>query len=375
MKHMIQQNIKAMIMVLLAIIAWGCAEEQKFEPAPAENPAITRLTAASNELKKLNDEAIFGSKKGMYPLSSREILTNAVIELSRLILDINAGTKTPGETEIAQAISNAQNEVTKFKATVLTEDIPWDGVSAELYVDGLDNGYIDFGADAGYTNFGTGSQQAFTIELWVKMTKVRDDIAAVVSAFRENGGDRTGWLINYRNFDFMRVSYATGNDGRGLFEEGTGYMGRGDWKDGDVTKENMNSPWLHLALVYNDNGRGKLYLNGVIKESRVNWEIKEAMKGDIEPYLNMTAFVQRDVNGKLSRPIAGYMKHFRIWKTAKTETQINELMNGKEVTGRETDLVCAWPFDETVEDDKEIIDLTGKHTASIRGTYRWEEKK
>lgn len=374
MKCMIKQNIKAMIIALLAIVAWGCAEEQKFEAAPAENLAITRLSEASDSLSRVNEQAIYGKKKGMYPISSREILTNAIVDLSRLILDINAGTKTPGETEIEQALSNAQKAETQFKATVLTEDIPWNGIPAELYVDGLDNGYIDFGADAGYTNFGSGSQQAFTIELWVKMTKVRDDIAAVVSAFRENGGDRTGWLINYRNFDFMRVSYATGSDGRGLFEEGTGYMGRGDWKDGDATIDNTDSPWLHIALVYNDKGRGKLYLNGIVKESRVDWEIKDNMKGDIAPYLNMTAFVQRDANGQLTRPIAGYMKHFRIWKSAKTEVQINELMNGKELTGREADLVCAWPFDETVEDDKEIIDLTGKHTASIRGTYRWEEK-
>lgn len=374
MKYMIRLNVKAMILILFAIIAWGCAEEQKFEPAPAENPAITRLSKASGDLKTINEEAIYGKKQGMYPLSSREILTNAIAELSRLILGINDGSKTFGETEIAQAEKNAQNAVNQFKATVLTEDIPWHGIPSELYVDGLDNGYVDFGSAAGYTNFGTGNQQAFTIELWVKMTKVKDDIAAVVSAFRENGGDRTGWLINYRNYDFMRVSYATGEDGRGLFEEGTGYMGRGDWRDGDIIKENTDSPWLHIALVYNDNGRGKLYLNGKIKEDRVNWEIKDNMKADFAPYLNMTAFVQRDVNGKLSRPIAGYMKHFRIWKTAKTETQVNELMNGKEVTGRESDLVCAWPFDETVEDDKEIIDLTGKHTASIRGTYRWEEK-
>ncbi len=378
MKNIVKSKMKTiriMAIALLAIIAYGCAEEQKFDPAPANNPAITRLTEAADELRVQLDEAVFGKKKGMYPVESRSILTEAIAEISRLVLNIHSGTKSPTEAEISQAINTAKEEGNRFKGTVLTEDIPWDGKPVELYVDGLNDGYIDFGASGAFTNFGTMTQQQFTIEFWVKMTKVRDDIGAVISAFRENGGDRTGWLINYRNYDFMRVSLATGEDGRGLFEEGTGYMGRGDWiQDGQVV-ENLNSPWLHIALVYNDNGRGKLYLNGVIKEGRVDWAINDWMKADFEPFLNMTAFVQRDVNGKLTRPVAGYLKHFRIWKAAKNAEEVNDLMNGKAVTGRESDLVCAWPLDETVEDDKDILDLTGRHSAAVRGTYRWEEKE
>ena len=377
MKYIVKDKMYGLIVLFvlsLAIGFAGCAEEQEFEPAPDENPSITTLAEASASLKTLRDDSKYGKKAGTYPAESREILDKAIASLSHLILDIHAGTKTLSDSEISAAIASAQSEADRFKGTILTEDLPWNGVPAELYVDGLSDGYIDFGGDKAFTNFGSMSTQAFTVELWVKMTKVRDDIGAVVAAFRENSGVRNGWMINYRNWDFMRVSYATGDDGRGLFEEGTGYMGRGDWLDNGQVKENFDSPWLHIAFVYNDNGRGKLYLNGVIKESRVDWQINDYMKPDYSPYLPMTAFIQRDESGKLSRPVAGYMKHFRIWKTAKTASEVVELMNGKVITGEETDLVCAWPLDETVENDKEIPDLTGRHTAAVRGSYRWVEK-
>lgn len=365
-------NLVGIFFFAMVFFLSSCAEEQEFKAAPPDNPAITELSEMSKQLQQLKADSRFGTKAGTYPISSQQIIDEAIAELSRLILDIYSGTKNPSDSEIETAINKAKTEKQRFKGTLLTEDMPWDGKPAELYVDGLNDGYIDFGGKEVYTNF---PKRTFTVELWIKMTKVRDGIGFLVGSFRENGGDRNGWMINYLNYDFMRVSYATGNDGLGLREEGTGYMGSSDWREDGQIKENWDSPWLHIAWVYNENGFCKFYLNGVLKENRVTWEIVDHIKEDYSPYLPMTAFLQRDAEGSNSRPIAGYMKHFRIWKSAKNAQEVNELMNGKEISGDETDLVCAWPFDETVENDKEIVDLTGRHTASINGVYRWEEQE
>ena len=42
-------------------------------------------------------------------------------------------------------------------------------------------------------------------------------------------------------------------------------------------------------------------------------------------------------------------------------------------TGKETDLAAGWDFTSKPSGtDNEIIDLTGRHTAKIIGTYKWE---
>lgn len=53
-----------------------------------------------------------------------------------------------------------------FKATVIIEYV---SVAAELYVDGQNDGYIDFGASENYSKFGNTGEQVFTVELWVKL--------------------------------------------------------------------------------------------------------------------------------------------------------------------------------------------------------------
>ena len=68
------------------------------------------------------------------------------------------------------------------------------------------------------------------------------------------------------------------------------------------------------------------------------------------------------------------MKKIRIWKTAKGADYVKQSYEGTaEVTGKETDLATGWDFTSKPSGtDNEIIDLTGRHTAKIIGTYKWE---
>ena len=44
-----------------------------------------------------------------------------------------------------------------------------------------------------------------------------------------------------------------------------------------------------------------------------------------------------------------------------------------EVTGKEADLAAAWDFmTKPSGSGNEVIDLTGRHTAKIIGTYEWQ---
>lgn len=71
-----------------------------------------------------------------------------------------------------------------------------------------------------------------------------------------------------------------------------------------------------------------------------------------------------------NRCMSGYIKNFRLWSSAKTEDQIKSLMTS-DVSGTEADLICAWDFTVVPEDNQNIKDKTGKHTAKIVGTHTW----
>ena len=71
---------------------------------------------------------------------------------------------------------------------------------------------------------------------------------------------------------------------------------------------------------------------------------------------------------------AMYMKKIRIWKSAKDNEYVQNSYNGTaEVTGKEADLAAAWDFmTKPSGSGNEVIDLTGRHTAKIIGTYEWQ---
>ena len=61
-------------------------------------------------------------------------------------------------------------------------------------------------------------------------------------------------------------------------------------------------------------------------------------------------------------------------KSAKDNEYVQNSYNGTaEVTGKEADLAAAWDFmTKPSGSGNEVIDLTGRHTAKIIGTYEWQ---
>ena len=353
------------ILLLLSLLTFfpGC-EEEKNDITRENNTAILPLGDLLDELRNLRDISVYGSREGMFPAESREILNEAMSDLAAVILRIHDGDNV-SQQEIEAAIAAANASMTAFNATIRSEDLP---VPAELFVDGIDgNGYINFGVNADYSIFGDPNNQQFTVELWFKQTK-QTGFGVILSTFYEDNTSRYGWMINHWNNN-MRMAYSM-NTKEPLIEPAGGY--------------NTLNEWVHLAAVYNDNGVdgemdgenpvfAKYYINGQ-EVSRKTKPVGKYYAGNGLSNFPMVGFAALTSTGQPFRQISGYMKDVHIWRSAKSGEEITQLMTREvEVTGSEDDLVCGWSFDVEPRDSSKIPDLTRKYFASLHGEYEWRE--
>lgn len=242
---------------------------------------------------------------------------------------------------------------------------------------GKNGGYINFGVHPEYSSFGEQGQQAFTVEFWVKLTDVDEYLNSFVfllSTFTDDDTkdhERKGWAVN-SHFGRLRMTYGIGYSD--LFEPGFSFS-------------TLNQ-WVHVAVVTNENGvdgevrdgipvMTKIYVNGQLM-------LSERGRDDRLPYtpndkeVAMVAFtgLSATANRIGEKSTNGCMRHLHIWKSAKTQAEIQHLMDTPEsVTGSESDLVCGWTLNKTVSDNNNIKDLTGKFSARLIGDFQWVENR
>ena len=140
----------------------------------------------------------------------------------------------------------------------------------------------------------------------------------------------------------------------------------------------------NISCLCSDNGlpgspvlRAKLYVNGEVKTTEGSVGSRFYNSSNYANYnAPMTAFgrYMRTSDNLFEEGFAGYMKKIRIWKSAKDNEYVQNSYNGTaEVTGKEADLAAAWDFmTKPSGSGNEVIDLTGRHTAKIIGTYEWQ---
>ena len=183
--------------------------------------------------------------------------------------------------------------------------------------------------------------------------------------------ERKGWAVN-SHFGRLRMTYGIGYSD--LFEPGFSFS-------------TLNQ-WVHVAVVTNENGvdgevrdgipvMTKIYVNGQLM-------LSERGRDDRLPYTSndkevaMVAFtgLSATANRIGEKSTNGCMRHLHIWKSAKTQAEIQHLMDTPEsVTGSESDLVCGWTLNKTVSDNNNIKDLTGKFSARLIGDFQWVENR
>ncbi|MFT4093023.1 MAG: DUF4972 domain-containing protein [Niabella sp.] len=357
----------------------SCSEEKhKFmEAFEIEDSYTTGLDTLISSMTQLAENSDYGTKAGQYPAESRAILTDAISNANRYILLIKYQNPSPSDSEKQRYISEINKAIDKFKNSIRTEDA--ETIPAELFVDGkTTQSYIDFGRSKDYTVFGETGSQSFTIELWVKIQEHSSyDNSIFLSTFFSNSTNqwRNGWMMYWRNSGngIYRVTWG------GILSASNRW---GLWEPSFTAPE--DNVWQHFAFVYSDKGldgntslRAKLYLNGTIVATQNNSNTSEIYNAsDYDNYDKpMTAFCRWVNENTMEEGFSGYMKKIRIWKEARSEAYIQSSYNGQtEILGKETNLVAAWDFtSKPTGSDNTVLDLTGKHEATIIGTYKWEQ--
>mgnify|MGYP002605779179 CR=1 FL=1 len=352
----------------------ACSEEghDKYTAAVEIDDAyIDQLDALITEMGALQKSSEYGEKKGQYPVESRAILTDAIDNANRDVLLIKYQNPAPSESEKQRYVAESGAAIEKFKGTIRTEDA--ETIPAELFVDGRGSGtspsYIDFGRSEDFVKFGEQNNQAFTIEFWVKVTQAGGKDQNVFLSTYMSGN---GWMMYWRNADGGIYRTTWGEANNGICEPAI----KPAPKDGE---------WWHFVFAYSDQGlpgapdlRAKLYINGEVKttEGSVGGRFYTASNfaNNNKPMTAFGRYMRTGDDNLFEEGFAGYMKNIRIWKSAKDDAYIRKSYGGTaEVTGREADLVAAWNFTSKPSGStNEVLDLTGRHTAKIVGTYKWE---
>lgn len=356
---------------------------------PVDQTQLNVLKNKLSELETLLSEATFGTEPGQYPETSRSILTEAIAALETLISKAESGETTLTEESVETAVAEANAAADEFSATKVPEIV---NSTYELVVNGNDGGYIDFGYSEDYVNFGENQNAAFTVEMWVRIdeycTDPNEDNSTYIACIpMDNFAPQGGWRFysRYHNGDendMVRATIAYDDNGNKNCWEPSYYGARLGFGD-----------WMHIAFVYREDGvpgeeqdeRFRMFYNGEqaraegpngntsirlgqdVRHWAYNWDVAASRQ------THMTAFGRMD-GETMKEYFDGSIKYLRIWKKGFNADEMRAHYQNPAVDATDPDLVCAWDFvlesSETPE-ITEITDLTGRHTATIKGSHTW----
>ena len=331
-------------------LAISCSQKIDNTPPPLE---IDRLFELRTEINERLDGCEVGITDGTYPESSFESLASALEDLEYGISQARAGVFIL-QFEVDNYVTAAERAIRNFDDSIIKIVEP--GRPAELYVNGVGSqGWIDFGASPDYAG-----SPAFTVEVWTKYNEgfIDTSFGSFISTFI-SPLPYEGWSLHYWGISNSAIRFCIGTDNA----------------DPNLTLPTIYTgtpltygQWIHFAAVFDaSNDFMGLYVNGELKHSAVVTD--NIVPNNEDGGARMWAFIEPTDK---SRCMAGYIRNFRLWRTAKTAEEIAALMT-TDVTGEESDLICAWDFTIKPEDDTAIPDKTGRHTASLNGIYKWTE--
>ena len=339
---------------------------------------LTLLQEKRIALVNMRDNSTYGNYQGQYPTDSKSILQQGIDDLYKLIKNIeDFDIVNPTQDVTDEAIANANTVIAAFEASVRIVD----NIKYDLFVNGVSDGYIDFGYNENFVKFGDMGSQAFTIATWVKITATNyveatgnSHNGAILSAFAQDGASPayySGWMIVWRKEATLRSSVGVvdmNNSSRYLWEPGA--------------SKSIKDLWVHVAIVYNDLGlddrdnRARFYINGdAVGTIRIG-EVERVYNSNqvVSGSVKMTAFVQY-LSGTKMGATSGYMKDLTMWKTNKSGSEIKAMSNGNyDLDLTDPYLISAWNFETKPADGVSVLDLTGRHTATIVGTHQWVEQ-
>jgi len=354
-KHYIYKSLPVLLIVFSAFafgLVYSCKKPVILKPGELK---LDCLYQSLDTLRMLRDTSKFGDTDGTYPYESQTNLDLAISNLEYGISQALAG-KLFLQYEVDNYCTQALKAKADFESSLQIILAP--GTPAELKVFGIDGkGRIEFGADRAF-----GGSKTFTVEAWLKYDEgfFESAIGDFITTFNNTTNPYEGWMINFMG-ENLRATLAMGPQSARVLEFGSVYP------------KNYGQ-WIYIAMVYDENlseKQLKMYVNGKLFFAKTN-DIYNT-SGELQKYVpntvntNMWAF--QEPTDK-SRNMTGYIKKFRMWDVAKSQEEINSLMNS-DVTGKEKGLICAWDFTVVPENNENIPDKTGKFSAKLVGKYKW----
>jgi len=346
-----------LLLIFCGTLLFTACVQDKQEPMELD---LSCLNNYLDTMQVLLDTAKIGEVDGTYPKANAIELEQELSHLKEGISKAKAGFFVL-PFEVNSFCINASKAIQTFRNSYQETLSP--GTVGELQVFGVDKkGYIDFGESNLFS-----SSKRFTVESWIKYDPGFFEFAIgdFVATFSHDGkGIKQGWMINFMGSN-LRTTLGMGPQQDRVLEWGAAYP-------------TNYGQWNHLVAVYDESlvsDQLKMYINGKLLFSKSN-DIKDPA-GVLQKYqpnsrnLKMWAFVEPEDN---NRGMTGYMKKFRLWSTAKSATEIGQLMTA-EVIGTESDLICAWDFAKVPENSESIPDKTNKFRAKIVGQHKWHKIK
>ncbi len=326
----------------------SCVEELE---TGSRELSYDELYVVKAQMEELLETSVEGEEEGNYPSTNFDQLEVALTTLKRGIAEANAGVFIL-QFEVDNYVTAAQKAIKLFEDAVIV--FVKAGEDAELFVNGVNGGYIDFGSSTEFT------PSNLTVEAWLKYPEgyLEFGFGSLISTFISPLPYK-GWTVHFWGVvgTMLRFSPGTDNPNSDLTLP-TIY----------TTAPTTYDTWFHFAAVMDiNNDYIALYING---EESATMEMTDNMVPcTTTEECRMWAFVEPKDN---SRCVSGTMKNFRLWSTPKSQEEIQTLMNS-DVEGNESNLVCAWDFTVKPEDDTNIPDKTGRYSASINGLYKWNK--
>lgn len=174
--------------------------------------------------------------------------------------------------------------------------------------------------------FDTGS---FTIEGWFYHRSYTASAAGACMSKGDPSASAAGWSIG---------EASTGSTFKVEISDATHYVTSSIALDAGSRPSDWLGKWIHLAVVFDRSAsRIKVYVNGV---KQANEEDISTVTGSVN---NSLSFVLGDAQGW---QIDGLVDEFRIWNTARTQAEIQAVMNDA-MDGRESGLKVCWRLDDS----------------------------
>jgi len=181
------------------------------------------------------------------------------------------------------------------------------------------NDYVQIrGGDTSFADFNSSN---FTVELWVKTT---DSDGTLIGASNTNTGTGDYWRVWLEN-GLVKFNFQPGDNTQPPASS--------------IHKINDNS-WHHIAVVRESLYVGKLYLDGVLV-GNINLNAKS---NSID--INSDLIIGQWVSLADQFQYTGKIDEVRIWKAARTQTEINFNMNRRVHESVEKDLIYYLPIDQ-----------------------------